>query len=186
LKNEFVICYTGALGIANDIPFILKLIQIAQRNYINQFYFLIAGKGAKYDWVVSMANEYQLSNVRFLGHLNKEEIRELYSIADANLVTFLPIPILETNSPNKFFDGLAAGKLTIVNTGGWMKKLCESHQCGIYASDPTHLFELLNPFVKDKNLLTTYGANARNLAEKEFERKIILKRFLNLFDLVSS
>lgn len=91
---------------------------------------------------------------------------------DACLTTFLDIPILQTNSPNKFFEGLAAAKMCIVNTRGWLKELVEEHKCGIFvdAAHPREFPKMIAPFVEDEALLHTYQQNARKLAVARFAK----------------
>ena len=52
----------------------------------------------------------------------KEELAGIVGAADVTLTIFAPHPILETNSPNKFFDSLAAGKPVVVNLDGWLRR----------------------------------------------------------------
>jgi glycosyltransferase involved in cell wall biosynthesis len=124
-----------------------------------------------------------LRNVSFLGYLNREQIRELLQTAHATYTCFDRHPILQTNSPNKFFDSLAAGKLTIVNTRGWLQELVEQHQCGFYA-DPCHpeaFIQQLQPYLNDTHRLLQAQQHARQLAEQQFSRRLITERFVRLF-----
>src|SRR6185437_816300 len=116
-------------------------------------------------------------------HLNREEIKELLNITDAVYSSFDSKPILETTSPNKFFDALAAGKLCIVNNKGWVKELIEQEQCGFYANpqNPGELLKKIAPFISNPVRLKEYQQNARKLAEKSFSKEVLLPRFLQLF-----
>ncbi len=62
----------------------------------------------------------------------KAEVPRFTRTADALMVLFADKPILATNSPNKFFDGLASGKPMIVNSAGWTRELVEEHRAGRY------------------------------------------------------
>ena len=53
------------------------------------------------------------------------------NVTDATFICYKPVPILETGSPNKYFDGLARGKLILVNFGGWIKEEIEAKRCGV-------------------------------------------------------
>jgi hypothetical protein len=77
------------------------------------------------------------------------------NITDAAFVCYKNVPILETGSPNKYFDGLAAGKLIVINFGGWIRKEIEEKQCGIYADpqQPTDFVKKIRPFICDQKLL---------------------------------
>jgi glycosyltransferase involved in cell wall biosynthesis len=168
-KNEFSIGYFGAFGLANNLEFILDLAKECQKARMHVD-FLLVGKGAKEQSLVERIEKLGLQNVKILPFQNRFEIRASLQEVDACITSFLNIPILETNSPNKFFDGLAAGKLSIVNTKGWLKDLVEKHKCGIY-QDPNHLENfptLILPFIQDKLLLKTYQENGSRLAREAY------------------
>ena len=72
------------------------------------------------------------------------------NVTDASFVCYKPFNILETGSPNKFFDGLAAGKLILLNFQGWLKNEIEEHQCGINVdpADPGDFVKKIRPFIE--------------------------------------
>lgn len=175
--NTFTIGYFGALGYANNFEFIVQIAHVCQKHNL-KIKFLVAGNGAKKKSLYKSIAVLNLKNIQLLPPKNRYEIRELMRGVDACLTTFLNIPVLETNSPNKFFDGLAAGKLCIVNTKGWLKNLVEKYNCGVYleADKPEQFPDLIKPFLENKALLSKYQLNARKLAEKEFSKeKLVLK-----------
>ena len=115
--NSFKIIYFGALGQANAIEFILDTAFLLKEHEDVEFIFI--GNGSKQSLIEERIKSQELSNVHFLGIFNMEKTSELVNICDVSLVTFSNIPILATNSPNKLFDSLSAGKPLIVNSNGW-------------------------------------------------------------------
>jgi glycosyltransferase involved in cell wall biosynthesis len=91
--------------------------------------------------------------------------------------------VLETGSPNKFFDGLAAGKLIIINFGGWIKNEIENHLCGVYVNpnQPADFTKKVIPFLSDKKLLENYQQASRKLAEKHYSRNLLSIRYTGIF-----
>jgi hypothetical protein len=67
----------------------------------------------------------QISNYIPFG--NKEKVKDLLSVSDMAFVSFAHLPVLKTNSPNKFFDALAAGKAILVNHKGWVHDLVRQY-----------------------------------------------------------
>jgi glycosyltransferase involved in cell wall biosynthesis len=181
-KNNFVIAYTGSLGKANRLEFLINIAEAARSNKIS-ISFIIAGEGSETASLKNQVRQKQPGNIILIDHKGKDSIKEILDISDATYTSFDNKPILETNSPNKFFDSLAAGKLSIVNTKGWLKDLVEKNECGFYADplDPSDFLEKLKPFIEDKALLERYQKNARALGEKEFAVEELCKIFLNLF-----
>jgi glycosyltransferase involved in cell wall biosynthesis len=130
------------------------------------------------------ARQLGLSNLTFVGFQNREGVKELLNVTDASFISYKNVPILETGSPNKFFDGLAAGKLIIVNFGGWIKNEIEETHCGIFV-DPTHptdFVKKITPFLSDPIHLKNYQAAARQLGETKYSRKILSEKFSSLFE----
>ena len=181
-KDKFVISYTGSLGKANRLDFFLDIAQESAKKNL-ALSFIIAGEGSERENLMSKAILLRLNNVIFVDLSGKNVMKEILNISDATYTSFDTQPILETNSPNKFFDSLAAGKLTIVNTKGWLKDLVEKNECGFYADplDPLEFIKKLTPFMTDKNLLKKQQQNARALAEKRFSVAELTKEFVKLF-----
>lgn len=182
-SEPFHICYIGTLGKANRLAFLLEAAAALQRAGLEQVNFTLAGTGAEENALKEMAQKLQLKNVTFAGHLTRSQVQQLLQRADATYTSFDQIPVLETNSPNKFFDGLAAGKLSIVNTRGWLQELVEENNCGFYADplNPGDFVARLRPFIQDPALLKSYQQNARHLAESQFSRTLLGQAFVQLF-----
>jgi len=113
-----------------------------------------------------------------------KETSEVVNVCDISVVPFLNIPILSTNSPNKLFDSLAAGKPIIVNSNGWTKKMVEENSCGAFVDpeNPNELFELIMEWKNHPNLLKIMGDNSRKLAETTYDESILTKRFASIIN----
>lgn len=182
VQGKFVIAYIGTLGLANGLEYLIHSAAFAQAENLN-IHFLICGDGKMHDELQRMIVEKKLTNISLTGFLNREKVREVLNVTDAVLVSYRNLPVLETGSPNKYFDGLAAGKLIAVNVGGWMKDELQQHACGI-AVDPKNPADLVNqirPFLADSERLKTYQQNARKLAESTYSRRILGERFVEIF-----
>ncbi|MEN8249379.1 MAG: glycosyltransferase, partial [Bacteroidota bacterium] len=119
---------------------------------------------------------------KFLPFQNKYNLKRILNITDAAYVSFARKPIMETNSPNKFFDALAAGKLIITNTGGWVKDIVVNEQCGFYydPDKPKSFVEQLKPYMQQTDLLDKAQSNARKVAESKFARTAQVEKLVDL------
>jgi glycosyltransferase involved in cell wall biosynthesis len=166
VKGKFVIAYIGTIGIANHLEYLVDL----AREMLNEerLQFIVMGSGARHDAIQNLAKKENLKNISFLSSGDKENVRELMNVVDAIYVSFLKVPILSSGSPNKFFDGLAAGKLIIINFKGWIKNLIEEHQCGFYHNPerPKEFMDLILPYLKDRHKLLTSQEQAKLLANR--------------------
>jgi glycosyltransferase involved in cell wall biosynthesis len=178
-KNCFVISYIGAIGYANGLEFILHCAELTQHASI-ALKFLICGDGALLEELKSLAKKLCLSNVLFIPFENRDGVNEVMHVTDAIFVCYKRFSILETGSPNKYFDGLAAGKLIVINFGGWIRKEIEQYQCGIYIDDPTGFSKRIEPFITNPALLRQFQHSARTLAERKYSRILLSEKFLSV------
>ncbi|MEP2773745.1 MAG: glycosyltransferase family 4 protein [Fulvivirga sp.] len=166
ITEKFGIGYFGTVGLANRLEYLLEAAAACINN--NQIEFIVMGGGAQYDRIVDEAGRRSLSNIIFKKSADKEDVKIEMAKVDAVYVSFANADVLSTGSPNKFFDGLAAGKLIILNFGGWLKDEVEEAQCG-FSYDPerpTEFLEKLNPFIEDQEKLFQAQKNAVQLADK--------------------
>lgn len=182
VKGKFVISYVGAVGFANGLDYILECANASRKAEL-PIQFFICGDGALLDRLKGNVKQLGLSNLTFIDFTNRDGVKELLNVTDASFICYKPIPILETGSPNKFFDGLAAGKLILINFGGWIRKEIEEHACGAYTDphQPTDFIKKIKLFLFDRELLTAYQQASRQLAERKYSRNLLSKKFVELF-----
>ena len=146
-------------------------------------HFLLCGEGAVLSRLKDAAQRLKLSNLSFVDFQNRDGVRDVMNVTDAAFICYKAVPILETGSPNKYFDGLAAGKLIIANFGGWIREEIEAQHCGIYVNpnQPTDFANKIDVFLNDKDLLVRYQQSARSLAESKYSRKKLSDLFARIF-----
>lgn len=175
--HKFQISYIGTMGVANHLQSLLSFAKACQEQLL-PVQFNLMGSGATQPALQEAAKE--LHNVSFLPPGTHPDVRDLLDQTHAVYVSFKKIPILNTGSPNKFFDGLAAGKLIIVNFEGWIKKLVEQKECGFYYDPqlPEKGVASLIPFLKSPLLLIEFQENARKLAEMQFSTETLSQKWI--------
>ncbi len=181
VKHKLVVTYFGAAGIANHLEYLLEAARYAGQHH-HSLSFLIVAQGSELARLQKLSAKYGLDNLSFLKYQNRQGLKEVLNVTDAVYVSYAAVPVLSTGSPNKFFDGLAAGKLMIVNFKGWLKDITEQHKIGFYVDPqkPQMLSELLQPLVSDREQLHLAQANARRLAETFFSRNLSVKKLVKL------
>ena len=140
------------------------------------------GSGKEFSKIKSLANP--LPNVTIKPFGNTEAVKEELEQQDAIYVSFKNLEILNTGSPNKFFDGIAAGKLIIVNFGGWIHTLIDKYKCGFHHSpqDPMEFVRKIQAFIKNPELLNTYQKNGRQLAESYYSKDLQIQKLLKILE----
>jgi glycosyltransferase involved in cell wall biosynthesis len=179
---KFVVAYIGALGVANGLDYFLECVNKSRKAEI-PVHFLLCGDGALRERLKRNADHLGLQNLSFVDFTNRDGVKEVMNVTDACFICYKNIPILETGSPNKFFDGLAAGKLIVINFKGWIKKEIEESQCGIYVDpqNPDDFVVKIKSFLSDQAKLLSYQQASRGLAENKYSRDDLGKKFASLF-----
>jgi len=182
VEKSFVVSYIGTLGMANGLEYLLNCAARSQAENLN-IRFMICGKGRMQDELERLIGEMELTSVSLIPHQSREGVKELLNVTDAVLVCYRPLPVLTTGSPNKFFDGLAAGKLIVINFDGWIKEEIEAAACGVAVNpaDPADFIQKIKPFLSSPGLLAAYQRQARHLAETKYARHILGEAFTDLF-----
>jgi glycosyltransferase involved in cell wall biosynthesis len=186
VQGKFVVSYIGAIGVANGLDYFLACARESRKANL-PIHFLLCGDGAELDRLKKSADQHELNNLTFLAFTNREGVREVMNITDAAFVCYKPVPVLETGSPNKYFDGLAAGKMIIINFGGWIKEEIEKNQCGVYVNphEPADFVRKISPIVTNKKQQEEFGSNARRLADNNYSREKLASRFASIFNNLS-
>jgi glycosyltransferase involved in cell wall biosynthesis len=182
VQNKFVVSYIGAVGVANGLDYFLECANAVRKAQL-PIHFFICGDGALVERLKKNAQQLSLANLTFLEFTNRKGVQELLNVTDASFICYKQVPILETGSPNKFFDGLAAGKLIIINFGGWIRKEIEENQCGIYCNpqQPTEFVKNISDFLYEGGLLNRAQVASRKVGEDRYSRNLLSERFYTLF-----
>lgn len=182
VQGKFVVSYIGALGIANGLHYFVDCAAASQRAAL-PVHFILCGDGAMDDTLKFYAKQLQLTNLGFIPFQDREGVHDVMNITDANFICYQPVKILETGSPNKYFDGLAARKLTVVNFRGWVKEEIERERCGIYvdAKDAKEFVRMIKPFIENEEMLREYQKRGRGLAEARYSRRILGEKYAQIF-----
>jgi glycosyltransferase involved in cell wall biosynthesis len=178
LEGKFVALYAGAMGRANGLDQLVDAAAALRRRGEERVVIVALGDGGERAGLEERAQELRLDNLRFLPAVAKEQLAGIVGAADVTLTIFAPYPVLETNSPNKFFDSLAAGKPVVVNLDGWLRRLVEENEAGAWVpgGEPEALAWALSALAGDPERVARMGRNARELAEREFSRDLMAER----------
>ncbi len=180
-ENPLNIGYFGTFGPANDLKSLLHTAKICQGHQV-PVHFTLMGAGKDYDAINSLAQ--RLTNVTLIPFGNSKKVKKLLDRQDAVYISFKNLEILNTGSPNKFFDGLAAGKLIIVNFGGWVRNVIDKNKCGFYHEphEPMEFVRKIQAFIKEPNLIRAYQKNSRQLAESYYSKDLQVRKLLKILE----
>jgi glycosyltransferase involved in cell wall biosynthesis len=169
-----LVVYAGAFGRVNDLEYVVRL-AAATAAIDPEVAFVLAGEGSEKETVRASARERGvLGRNLFIGDpISRAMLPALLSAASAVSSFALPLPVLEHNSANKFFDGFAAGRPVIVNYRGWQADLLEETGAGLalLPGDPEGSAATLAKAVADPAWLERASKASALLGEERFERR---------------
>ena len=178
-----IVLYCGTLGLVNDVGYLVD-IAAAAREIAPGIAFVVIGDGAERDSVRDRASALGLlgEDVLLLPPVPKNEVPLAFAAATVSTSLFAPIPEMEANSANKFFDGLASGTPVAIDYGGWQQELLESHDAGVRipSGDPVTAAGMLIELIGEPERLARLGRNARALAERDFDRDALAVRLASV------
>jgi glycosyltransferase involved in cell wall biosynthesis len=182
VENQFVVSYVGAIGVANGLDHFLACAKASQDAQL-PVHFIMCGEGAMLTAITKQVKALQLKKFSLVPFQNRNGVKEILTITDASFISYQPFPILETGSPNKYFDGLAAGKLIIVNFGGWIREEIEKNKCGFFVDqkNPGEFVKKVSSFIEDRGLLKEYQQSSKALSEK-YSRTKLSAEFVKLIE----
>lgn len=179
-KGKFIVMYTGAHGMSNDLDVVLDTCKILHDN--PEIRVVLVGDGKEKQHLIETANAMQLSNLEFRDSLPKTKIPGVISAADACLAILKPVDMYKTTYPNKVFDYMAAGKPVILAIDGVIRQVVEQADCGIFCQpgDPQELAEAILKLYEDQAAAENKGKNGRAFLVQHFNRAVIAKEFTDM------
>lgn len=185
LNRKFTVTYAGALGLANDIPTVLRAAHLLRNN--KKIHFLFVGDGNNRSKLEKLAQELKLPNVTFAGAFPKSQMAEILAASDICVATLKDIPMFRTTYPNKVFDYMAAGRAVVLAIDGVIRKVVESASCGIFVQ-PGNEFELagaVKQLFRNPQKAREMGLKGRRYVSKHFNRNQQADQFLKLIEELS-
>ena len=180
LDGQFVVTYAGALGIANDIPTVLRAAERLRDE--PRIRFLLVGDGKERKNLEEQTRKMSLPNVTFAGSRPKNEMNDILAASDACLAILQNIPMFRTTYPNKVFDYMAAARPTVLAIDGVIRDVVERANGGIFVQpgDDAALAAAVKTLSNDRSRAREMGAAARDFVTKNFNRHDQAAQFVAL------
>ncbi|MED4979322.1 glycosyltransferase family 4 protein [Geobacillus stearothermophilus] len=173
-KNNSV-CYVGCISDIRGINEVLEASKMVNGDIV------FAGP-VTHDYLKEKMNK--LSNVYYLGVLNRSEVRDLFSRSRAGLVTFLPEPNHINAQPNKMFEYMSAGLPVICSDFPLWREIIEKNKCGICVNprDPKEMAEAINFLLENPEEAQKMGENGRRAVEEKYNWETESNKLIQIYN----
>ncbi|WP_224490194.1 glycosyltransferase family 4 protein [Robertkochia flava] len=172
-NNKFKIVYAGAFGKVNALEYVVELAFLLLPLEPN-ITFILIGNGAEKNNVIERAKRLGVfdKNLFILDPVSKNDLPPIYSHTEMGSSFVAPIKELWSNSANKFFDTLAAGKPILINYEGWQSEVIKNANVGYVLP-----YDLKNITKEDLLSFIHYTRNTPLQIEQRLNAKKLSRRY---------
>ena len=187
--EDLMAVFAGAQGIANGLDALLDAAVELKRRGRDDVKLVLIGEGKMKGHLERRARDEALQNVIFHPPVNKAKLADLMATTDIGLQVLANVPAFYYGtSPNKFFDYIAAGLPVLINYPGWLEEMVRESRCGfaVPPDDPIAFADALCRAADDRVSLRTMGEMAQALARRQFDRRHLADRFVDVLERTAS
>lgn len=180
LKPKSYAIYTGNIGEVNNSRWLLETARILHERGQLGIKLVLIGDGQQKQMLIDRAKALGLGNILIWDLMPKEDLVPFIQHALVSLVPLKGTPVLDTSSPNKFFESLAAGVPVIQNTKGWMMDFLQEHNVGftLDPNNPEELADCLIFLAHNPSMVQQMGVRASLLAKSMFDKTVLAQQML--------
>jgi len=182
-KDKFIVAYTGTVGIANNLDYLVDVANLLKGN--SQIHFIILGQGGEKTRLQKRVKSLKLNNFTFIDPISKDEVKSFLRYIDVAFISLLPEKLFRFGvSPNKIFDYMYASKPIIwaIEAGN---NLVKEANCGVSVST-NNLQELKETILKlsrlDKDEIVKLGKNGYNFVIKNHSYGELANRLIKIIE----
>ena len=177
LDGKFVITHSGNMGVKQGLNVILDAAELS-RNRLDITYLLV-GDGATRPELEARAAAQNLTNVKFLPVLTRDQFLEMLAASDVSLIT-QQRSVADIVFPSKTATLMTVGcpLIASVNPNSEVARAVRESGAGMVVSpeDPTLLLEAVLKLLDDRSRLAGMSAAGRVYAREHWDEQITLSR----------
>lgn len=179
LKDQFVIQYSGNMGIVHDMePIIQAMVGTASDDSLH---WLIIGDGKRRGELETAVSAKKLGNVTFLPYQPIEELWTTLQAADASIISLRP-QLEGLVVPSKVYGSMEAG-IPIIFIGdqqGEVGQTLSQHGCGLSVRDGHELIRAIRALHNNPDYCHRMGLSGRRAYDEHFGRTRAIEQFDSL------
>ncbi|MBH0042054.1 glycosyltransferase family 4 protein [Pseudoalteromonas sp. SWXJZ10B] len=125
-KNKFIVTYTGTMGDANALEYIVSAAKVLHLEQVTNVHFLLVGNGYLKDQLIEQAKG--INNITFAPVIKKEQVQHVLELSNILVASVKNEKIYKYGiSLNKFIDYMYAKKPVICMFSGYPSMINEAN-----------------------------------------------------------
>lgn len=181
--NSFIVSYTGALGVANNLSILIEAANILKNE--PNISFRIIGDGVEKNRLKDLVNSKNLTNVFIEEPVSKDQIPNILASSDILYFNLTDSPVFKYGiSSNKLFDYMAAGRIVIFSSNAINNPIKEANGgFTIKPNNPLLLADTIREIVAmEYEKRIEMGARNRDYCEKNYSIPLLVDKLENILN----
>jgi glycosyltransferase involved in cell wall biosynthesis len=179
-KDKFIVGYTGTIGIANALEYLLKAAENLKE--YKDILFVIVGNGKEKDNLIEIYGN--LENVLFIEPIKKEQVQSMLKLFDVCYIGLKKENLFKYGvSPNKLFDYMYSGKPILYAIDSGKSNIVNISNCGISVESENSKFILegiLKLYNMKKEDREKIGQNGKNYVLEHFTYEKLATKYKDI------
>jgi glycosyltransferase involved in cell wall biosynthesis len=170
-QDRLIVIYAGIHGVAQGLESIIEAAQLLRTE--PEPLFVLVGEGPKKAEIQQLAQQLQVTNVRFVSEQPRESMPAYLSAADIALIPLKNLELFKGALPSKMFDAWACERPVLLSVDGEAHRVLEQSQGGLFVP-PEASDEMAAAVLKlrdDPAARERMGKAGREYTRKNFSRR---------------
>ncbi len=180
-KDKFIVGYTGTIGIANAIEYLLKAAKELQE--YKDILFVIVGDGKEKK---RLQEEYNLENILFIDPIEKSQVQSMLELFDVCYIGLQKESLFKYGvSPNKLFDYMYSAKPIIYAIDSGEANIVKFSNCGVSVeaqSSKDIVKAVLELYTMEKEERDKFGQNGKKYVIEHFTYEKLAKKYMEIIE----
>lgn len=179
-QDTFIVGYAGLHGLVYGLETVIETAQILSSH--RDITFVLFGDGPDKDRLVSLAEQRELTNMKFYPSQPTARILDIISCFDLALVPLRKLELLQGTLPSKMFEAMGMGVPIVASVSGEAQVVVEESGGGICVApeDAQRIAEAILRLHKDPSLRSSMGAKGKEYVMQNYNRVDIARRYEQL------
>jgi glycosyltransferase involved in cell wall biosynthesis len=175
--TDMLFLYAGIIGIAQGLEVILKAAKLVKQH--THIKFIVLGSGPEKKRLMTLKNEWQLNNVKFIDAVTKTEMPDVLKAVNASIIPLRKLDLFLGAIPSKLFETLSMEIPVLLGVDGEARELfIKQGNCGLFfePENEKDLVTCIEQLDTNSALAKQLGKNGRIFVQQYFNRDVIAQK----------